>query len=129
MNIFIDTSAFYAIMSEKDENHVKATLRWNTLLDEAGSILYTTNYIAVETNALLRNRLGMDIVRDFTHLILPVVTLLWIDDAIHHAATEASHSTGIAGPSLVDHSSFIIMQEHGITHALAFDEHFRQRGY
>ena len=88
------------------------------------SKLFTSNYIIVETCALLNNRLGMTAVKDFTEELLPITTVLWVDDTIHFAAQAAMLATGVNGPSLVDCSSFVLMHERGICESFAYDKHF-----
>jgi predicted nucleic acid-binding protein len=61
--------------------------------------------------------------------ILPAITIVWVDEYTHFAATEAMLTAGNRGPSLVDCSSFAIMDDKGITHAFAYDEHFTVHGY
>ncbi|MHB9026038.1 MAG: type II toxin-antitoxin system VapC family toxin [Armatimonadota bacterium] len=129
MNVFIDTSAFYALLVRADLYHLDAGKRWDSILDDPNIQLFTSNYIVVETSTLLRKRLGMDALLDLTRNILPAVTVLWIDESIHFAATEAVLSSGKHGPSLVDCSSFALMHEHGITQAFAYDAHFTKQGF
>ena len=46
--VFVDTSAFYALMDRSDSYHEKAKQLWTFLLDEE-SYFKTTNYIIIET--------------------------------------------------------------------------------
>jgi predicted nucleic acid-binding protein len=128
MNVFIDTSAFYAVISSTDAHHADAVARWQACLDDSETRLYTSNYIVVETCALLRNRLGMTAAQRFVREMLPATAILWVDDATHFAATEAMLMGGTHAPSLVDCTSFALMHEHGILHALAYDAHFTAIG-
>ncbi|MBW1698131.1 MAG: hypothetical protein JRH18_09280 [Deltaproteobacteria bacterium] len=41
--VFVDTSAFYALMDRSDRNHSKAALLWKHLLQEEYYLL-TSNY-------------------------------------------------------------------------------------
>jgi predicted nucleic acid-binding protein len=129
MNVFVDTSAFYAILSRMDANHANATIQWRTFLTDQTYRLFTSNYIVVETCALVKNRLGLAAVTDFTQALLPVTTVLWVDEPAHFAALETMLATGTHGPSLVDASSFAIMDAHGIHRAFAYDRHFSARGF
>ncbi len=124
MNIFVDTSAFFALLAKSDKNHAEASRRWKSFLIEQKDKLFTSNYIVVETCALLNNRLGMNAVKDFTEALLPATTVLWVDEPIHFAAQEAMLATGVNGPSLVDCSSFALMHARGISEAFAYDKHF-----
>ena len=129
MNIFVDTSAFYAVISRTDSNYEKALSTWNRLLDDGSITFYTSNYVVVEACALIRNRLGDEAMRSFLETLVAVTVVLWIDQKIHSAATEAMIVYGKNGPSLVDCSSFAVMRENAINHALAFDKHFDAQGF
>jgi predicted nucleic acid-binding protein len=59
VTVFIDTSAFYAVLDADDQSHSEAVREWNHFLDEE-AVLLTTNYILVETSALLQSRIGSE---------------------------------------------------------------------
>ena len=129
MNVFVDTSAFYAVISQSDINNEISIEEWNRLLDDESVTFYTSNYVAVEACALVRNRLGYNALRNFLDDLLPFATILWVDQILHASATEAMIAYGKNGPSLVDCSSFAIMRVNGITHAFAYDRHFTEQGF
>ncbi|MDN3514931.1 MAG: PIN domain-containing protein [Candidatus Brocadia sp.] len=43
MRIFVDTSAFFALLDRDDANHKKAKEAWNKMLNPE-NVLITTNY-------------------------------------------------------------------------------------
>lgn len=129
MKVFVDTSAFYAVISRSDANNEGSVQAWNRYLDDESFTFCTSNYVAVETCALIRNRLGYDALRSFLDNLLPFTTILWVDQKLHVSATEAMIAYGKNGPSLVDCSSFAIMRANGIAHALAYDKHFAAQGF
>ncbi len=57
MRIFIDTSAFYALLDRDDANHKNASRIWKEILGNK-NILVTSNYVLVESFALIQHRLG-----------------------------------------------------------------------
>lgn len=65
--IFIDTSAFYAIFDLSDMNHTVAAHAWLSIRDRPDPLTYS-NFILLETIALLQNRLGIAAVQDFIRL-------------------------------------------------------------
>jgi len=71
MTVFIDTSAFYAVFDRDDSNHSEAKNVWTRLIHEAATFL-TSNYVLVETAALLQHRLGMAAVRVFQEEVVPL---------------------------------------------------------
>jgi predicted nucleic acid-binding protein len=129
LNVFVDTSAFYAVLSRTDSNHERAISDWNRLMDDRSVRFCTSNYVIVESCALIRNRLGNDAMRSFLDNLLPLAMALWIDQKIHAAATAAMIAHGKNGPSLVDCSSFAMMRDTGIANALAYDKHFTEQGF
>jgi uncharacterized protein len=54
--IFVDTSALYAVLDRDDQNHPLAKSAWSSLL-QADDTLIVTNYVVVETTALVQHRL------------------------------------------------------------------------
>ena len=58
MSTFVDTSAFYALLVANDVGHEAAKRTLDRLL-AGGQRLVTSNYVVVETCALLQNRLGL----------------------------------------------------------------------
>ena len=85
---FVDTSAFYAVLDASDRYHPRAAKRWASLLDE-GADLVTTNYVLLETVALLQGRLGLEAVRVFTDDVQPLLRVEWLKEGDHRNAAEA----------------------------------------
>ncbi|MHB8632170.1 MAG: VapC toxin family PIN domain ribonuclease, partial [Candidatus Limnocylindria bacterium] len=62
-------------------------------------------------------------------LLTAIETTVWIDD-VRHAAGVAALLAALPSPvSLVDHVSFNLMRELGLTDAFAFDDDFRRAGF
>ncbi|MGD1969635.1 MAG: PIN domain-containing protein [Desulfobacterales bacterium] len=127
-NIFIDTSAFYALMDSSDAHHEKAKNIWIFLLEEE-SHLHTTNYIMIESLALLQSRLGFEAAHLFARDISGLVEFCWIDKPQHSLAFELWLSLGRRKMSLVDCVSFITMRHYKIENTFAFDKHFEEQGF
>ena len=85
MRMFIDTSAFYALLDRDDENYSKGKKAWTEIL-EAGHTLVTSNYILVETFALLQSRLGLDAVRGFQEDLVPILHVEFVTSDLHRLA-------------------------------------------
>jgi predicted nucleic acid-binding protein len=126
--VFVDTSAFYALLDADDEGHLKAAPAWAELL-ESNALLVTSNYILVETCALLQNRLGLPAVKSFEEDFVPLLDVVWVDAATHRAAASAMLSGSRRRISLVDCSSFEIMNKGGLKIAFSLDRHFRDQGF
>jgi len=74
MNCFTDTSAFYAVLDRDDENHPQAGRLWKKIIENEFRLV-TSNYVIVETVALLQSRIGMEAARVFHEDILPLVRI------------------------------------------------------
>ena len=128
MTCFVDTSAFYAVLDADDRNHPKAKATWEALL-RSDERLVTTNYVLVETVALLQNRIGLEAVRLFQEDIFPLLHVEWTDEPAHLGGITGVLAGQRRGVSLVDNVSFITMRRLGIREVFAFDPHFRDQGF
>lgn len=126
--IFVDTSAFYALMDRSDGNYKKAADMWASLL-EKNLYLYTSNYVIVETLALLQSRLGFEAANLWYRDVLGLAEILWIDGSIHNLAYELWLSLGRRKLSFVDCVSFVIMRHHKVEKVFGFDKHFEEQGF
>ncbi len=124
----MDTSAFYAVLDSDDKEHPSARQAWERFIKTENS-LYTSNYVLVETLALLQNRLGIGAVRAFEDAVTPLLRILWVDDNTHQQAVDTVLTAGRRRLSLVDCSSFVLMRRHGLDSAFAFDDHFSEQGF
>lgn len=125
---FVDTSAIYAILDRNDANHEAAKTCWFALLD-SNDPLFTTNYVVVESCALAQSRLGLDAVHAIEEDLLPVMEIVWIDQATHSLAMTALLAAQRRKLSLVDCVSFAVMRVKGAQAAFAFDQHFAAERY
>ena len=128
MSVFLDTSALVAVIDRSDANHGKADRIWRRILagDEP---LVTSNYVLVETFALIQHRIGLEAVRELTRDVVPVLTVRWPGEEEHDSATAAVLAAGRRRLSLVDCTSFEVMKVLGIRRCFAFDPHFREQGF
>ena len=126
--IFIDTSALLAILDADDDHHGSAAQEWERLI-LGSERLVCTNYILVETFALVQRRLGMDAVRKLSEDILPVLIIVWMDADSHATSVAALLIAGRRGLSLVDCASFETMRRLGLDTAFAFDRHFSEQEF
>lgn len=128
MVVFVDTSAFICLLDEEQDEHARATRLWGELMD-ARAALVSTDYVRLETWALLQNRLGLAAVRKFDENYLPVLTLHHVTEPQFAAAKTHVLGSGRKALSLVDATSFVVMREEAVAHAFAFDRHFREHGF
>jgi len=128
MSTFVDTSALLAVLDADDANHGSAKVEWERLISQEESLL-TTNYVLVESFALIQHRLGTEAVRTLHEDVLPLINVEWMDAHSHYASVIALIVVGRRELSLVDCASFEAMRRLGITTALVFDRHFSEQGF
>lgn len=128
MRVFVDTSAFLPLLNRSDEDHEAASLIWARLRSERAS-LSCTNYVLLESFALLQNRLGMEAVKGLQEKIVPLLQVEWIDLSLHQSGIAALLLANLRRLSLVDCTSFIMMRRLGIDTVFAFDQHFAEQGF
>lgn len=122
--LFVDTGAFYATADRSDRHHGAAAATFTVHAPLGG--LVTTDHVVVETWYLLRARLGRDAAMRFWDAMhRGVVTVLGVgaDDFVR--ARTIAHEWSDQALSIVDCTSFAVMERSRIEQAFAFDRHFR----
>lgn len=128
MSVFVDTSAFYALLVRTDESHEVARAAFTKLLDDQRP-LWTTSFVIVETMALLQHRVGLAAAKDCDEDILPVVRVRWVDEPLYRLGADRLWREDRRHVSLVDSVSFEFMRTEGIDTAFAVDPHFAEAGF
>jgi uncharacterized protein len=125
--IFIDTSAFFAVIDRDDEHHVPAARTWRKLIDQSET-MYTNNYVLLETISLLQRRLGLSAINDFIYA-LELVDIAWVSAEDHERGLVGLLTAARRNLSLTDCVSFETMRRMGIQRAFTFDPHFAEQGF
>jgi predicted nucleic acid-binding protein len=128
MTVFVDTSAIFALVDESDQDHPVAASRLLHLISEQASMV-VSNYVIVETCALLQRRIGLKAVRTFREDILPLLITTWVTERQHELGLASLVRSDRRKLSLVDCVSFEVMRDHGLRTAFAFDHHFADEGF
>jgi predicted nucleic acid-binding protein len=128
MRVYIDTSALLAILNPNDAMHPPAREMWQALL-EAEAVLICSNYVLVETLALVQRRMGLEAVRALVGDVVPVLQVEWVEAGEHWAGVQLLLSLNRRQVSLVDCVSFVQMRRLGLQEVFAFDEHFAEQGF
>jgi predicted nucleic acid-binding protein len=122
--IFVDTGAFYALADRADRNHSAA----KTVFEARGlsGELVTSDYVFVESRCLIRARLGRGAAMQYWDAMQSdVVTTYGV------TSRDLANARAIAAAwpdqdfSLIDCTSFALMERLRLDEALAFDAHFR----
>lgn len=128
MSVFVDTSALYALLDGDEHRHSDMIAAWGSVTDNE-RVLFTSNYVLVETFALVQRRLGLEAVRGLANAFVPLLQLVWVDEELHAAAVAALFTASRRQLSLVDCTSFELMRRLGLTDALALDIDFAHQGF
>ncbi|MCE2530701.1 MAG: PIN domain-containing protein [Acidimicrobiia bacterium] len=121
MSVFVDTSAWYAAADLGDVHHRRAVER----LGEFSRDLLTSDHVLVETWFLAANRLGADVAETLVNIIraggarveAATIADLEIAAQIHDVFTDQEFS-------IVDRTSWSIMQRLGVQEAISFDRDY-----
>lgn len=101
---------------------------WDRLISE-GQDLVTTNYVALESIALIQRRMGHAAAQSMASLVPSFVRTIWIDATIHNEASRAWAFANRRDLSLTDCVSFVVARSLGMNRAFAFDRHFEEQGF
>ncbi|MFS0516334.1 type II toxin-antitoxin system VapC family toxin [Nostoc sp. UIC 10607] len=95
--------------------------------------MVTTNYVVIELVVLLNSPLRVPRSQLFKYVeavrTAPYINLIYIEPTIDSAAWELLKTREDKTWSLVDSTSFIVMQQLEIKEALTTDHHFEQAGF
>ena len=120
MSVFVDTSAWYAAADRSD----RANRRAKQILS-GGHRLLTSDHVVVETWLLLRHRLAPAAAgRFWGALCAGAAVVETVSAADLEAAWHIADAFSDQGFSLVDCTSFAVMQRLGLRQAASFDDHF-----
>jgi uncharacterized protein len=117
---FVDTSAFYAAADSGDRSHIRAT----EVLGAANSLI-TSDHVLVESWILIRARGGRTAAERFWEGVRGGLAAV---ETVLPGDLDAAWRIGEAFPdqdfSIVDRTSFALMERLGITSAASFDDDF-----
>jgi len=128
MSVFADTSSLYAAIVRTEEHHAECMTTLEDLLS-GGRAIQTTNYVVMETVALLQHRIGLEPVRDLEEQILPLITVSWVHKDLHQRGVRRLLREGKRNLSLTDCVSFEFMALAGLRDAFSLDRHFADAGF
>lgn len=130
--IFVDTSGWASLVVEPQTFHTKAKEIYQSAISNQTPLL-TTNYVLTELVALLTSplRLSRPRVIEIVEGIKasPFFEIIHIDKELDENAWELLKNRPDKQWSLVDCSSFVVMQEREISESLTTDHHFEQAGF
>lgn len=127
--VFLDSSGYLAVISQRDAHHLAARAAWATFVRE-GWRTYTSTYVVVEAHALFLTRLGhrpaTEFLRQFGSTATRVLQVRASDVANAEQIIYRYHDKHF---SLTDATSFVLMDQLRIGVALTTDANFGQYGF
>ena len=128
----MDTSGWASLFITQEPTHSLANRVLNQALQQRQTLI-TSNYIITELVALLHRPLRQPRARIFEIVdaikTVPYVQIVHLDSATDQTAWELCKSRSDKSWSLVDCSSFVLMQQLNIQQAFTTDHHFEQAGF
>jgi predicted nucleic acid-binding protein len=120
LTLFVDTSAFYAAADTADRSHERA----KRILD-AGEPLVTSDHVLAESWLLVHHRLGRGAANAFWEAIRAgACAVEYVGPADLEVAWTIATDFEDQDFSLVDMTSFAVMQRIGVLRAASFDDDF-----
>ena len=120
MSLFVDTSIWFAAVDSSD----KSNARSKAIL-KSGGALVTTDHVLIETWSLLHHRVSRNAAERFWQGLRDGVAAV---EAVGLADLESAWQIGYSWSdqdfSVVDRTSFAVMQRLGIERAASLDDHF-----
>ncbi|MFZ0829690.1 MAG: type II toxin-antitoxin system VapC family toxin [Thermoplasmata archaeon] len=129
--IFIDSSAWIALLDQRDGFHRRARAFQQELVGGVHGRLVTTDYVLDEAVTYLRQRGPAHLVGNFRNIVTESesVQVVWTTPDRFWAAWDTLLGRPDKRWSLTDCLSFVTMQALGIRLAFGFDSDFRQAGF
>ena len=124
--IFVDTSAWYALVDKSDCDHTSAV----NLVRNLTRPLIATNYVFDETLTLIKVKLGQRIATDFGRKLWnqELAMRILVTKKDEQRAWDLFSQYDDKGFSFTDCTSFAVMERMKIDTAFVFDDHFTQYG-
>jgi predicted nucleic acid-binding protein len=125
--VFVDASAWIAIVNRKDNKHKTAVRIYQRLL-YSQSLLFTTNWTIYKALTLVKSRLGSAQAKSLWERITSrsIVELVAADEPVERDALELFWRYQDKTWGVVDCTSLVIMAAVGCRQAFAFDVHFTE---
>lgn len=131
-NLFVDTSGWASLFVNTQPYHSQADQCFRLAVQQQKSVV-TTNYVIGELVALLGSPIRIPRPRIFEVVdavkTVHYVQIIYIEEATDTLAWELCKGRPDKAWSLVDCTSFVLMQQLSIQEALTTDQHFEQAGF
>ena len=128
--LFVDTSAWYPIVSRRHQDHGACASELQDAVNN-GIRVVTTNLVLAETYELLSRRVGRGTALTFVETVREPPNLVVTSDIDLELVAVADWLVPFEDQdvSFTDAVSFAVMSERGIKRALTLDHHFAVAGF
>ncbi len=129
--IFIDTSAWFALLCERSAQRPEAVSTFVEIEKGRYGAPVTTDYVLDETFTLLRQRVGLAPVDRLSGLLResPSIRRVRVSDAVFEESLRLMLSRPDKSWSFTDCTSFVTMRETRIPRAFTWDHNFTEAGF
>jgi len=126
MSVFIDASAFYALLNKKDRFYERA-ISVAKVLSTSNELLITSNYTLAETYTVVRSKINFKTAEAFiSEINKGEIEIIWIDEETHNRGVEIFiERKEPKDLSFFDCVDFALIERYGINKAFSFDKHFK----
>ncbi len=128
--VFVDTSAWMAVVDASDARHALAAQTYLRLLKSPIGLV-TTLLVVAETQIWLRRRASAEAAFAFLENVNESqrIEVIYPDDRLEIEAKRLLRRYADQDFSFTDAISFACMERHGLTEAFTYDRHFAMAGY
>lgn len=128
--LFIDASAWIALLMNDDNYHSKAVQEFPLLFVNYQQFV-TTNLVIAEAYVFLRTRISLNAALDFLERVRtsPRLRRVYSDAELELEAEGILRQFDDQDFSLADAVSFVVMRQQAIQDAFTFDHHFDTLGF
>ncbi len=128
--VFVDTSAWVALLNKSDDCHEQAVLLHQILLRSAKQLI-TTELVFAETGGSFSKASFHTVVHDLRSSFVSVspYRLIAASKELLNQGWSLFRQYNDKDWSLVDCVSFTVMKKMHVRYAFTFDHHFRQAGF
>jgi uncharacterized protein len=128
--IFVDTGPWVAWMDVRDQWR-EVAMREMSILKIQRCSLVTTNWVLAEAYTGLVDRISRKAIARLREIVEESsrIRVIWVDRVIEELAWQKFLQYDDKDISMVDCTSFVVMEQWGISTAFTFDRHFLQVGF
>ena len=128
--VFVDTSAWLAVINESDDRHAEAVEIYKRLLNSQTRLI-TSILVIAETQIWLRRRVNSKSAETFLRNVnhSPRVNIIYPDANAGKQAKKILEQFSDHDFSLTDAINFVMMKTMGIKESFDYDSHFATAGF